>query len=235
MTYSSAYLFAKQLTAGQSPDPPIGEGVYFENGRFNPLYVPQGFDFHNNQHKLQRVQDDWPYFNRISFPEGDLDDGSVIMLQTHSSQNIYVDGEYFGMNESGYLTLSHHVEPYSQQSWMASYWQYIILPIVNIERLMNGRPKLCISYRALSNTEQYECDIFFENYIKLSSTQIETGMYLGWEQTVDLPQDWDTIKDDISGYGIPETDFLVYCINVREFPKNPMDLEFQINKIWAEE
>jgi len=42
MNISSAYIFAKQIKA---IDVPMPADVYFENGRFNPLYVGSGFDF----------------------------------------------------------------------------------------------------------------------------------------------------------------------------------------------
>lgn len=42
MIISSAYMFAKQITAGEAPMP---DNVYFENGNFNPLYVGDDFVF----------------------------------------------------------------------------------------------------------------------------------------------------------------------------------------------
>ena len=36
MQIEKAYLFARQITAGEPPTPPLDAGVYFENGMFNP-------------------------------------------------------------------------------------------------------------------------------------------------------------------------------------------------------
>lgn len=42
MTISSAYIFAKQIKAGEVPMP---ANVYFEDGAFNPVWVGNNFDF----------------------------------------------------------------------------------------------------------------------------------------------------------------------------------------------
>lgn len=43
MIMSSAYIFGRQISPGGIP--PMAEDIYFENGRFNPLYVGNDFVF----------------------------------------------------------------------------------------------------------------------------------------------------------------------------------------------
>lgn len=45
MIISSAHIFAKQITSGISPLP---DNVYFDGGRFNPIYVGNDFDFNDS-------------------------------------------------------------------------------------------------------------------------------------------------------------------------------------------
>lgn len=48
MTISSAYIFGKQLT---SIEPPMPDNVYFDGGRFNPIFVGENFDFNDSDIK----------------------------------------------------------------------------------------------------------------------------------------------------------------------------------------
>lgn len=45
MIISSAYMFARQITAGEVP---MDENTYFENGVFNPIWVGENFDFNDS-------------------------------------------------------------------------------------------------------------------------------------------------------------------------------------------
>lgn len=55
MNISSAYIFAKQIKA---IDVPMPADVYFEDGRFNPLYVGSSFDFTDSDIKRGNTYDE---------------------------------------------------------------------------------------------------------------------------------------------------------------------------------
>lgn len=79
MIISSAYLFGKQISPGGLP--PMATEVYYENGRFNPLYVPQGFDVSNR--KISVVGNNYDVPDMIEWlneQKDHFDDGTTFFM-----------------------------------------------------------------------------------------------------------------------------------------------------------
>lgn len=230
MNIEEASVFAKNISANQPPGPPpLGPEIYFSKGQFNPLYVPEGFNFYTNQHKLRFTS---RYIADINFPAEFLNDNSVLLVQTASGEGI--DGEYFGMDNLGFINLSHHPAPYgSLQS--VSYRQFVMLPVTNIHSLMNDRRYLCLKVRFISNTPDYNIDGNFFTSIKLSSIQIDNkdGGGIACYYDFDLPCEWRTLVGDSNRWSANNADYIIFSTNIWEYKNNPMDLEVQIEEIFA--
>lgn len=64
MIISSAYVFGKQISAGQVP---VADNIIFENGAFNMNRMESGFDFTQN---IQRTPQEWGISTGMSAIEG---------------------------------------------------------------------------------------------------------------------------------------------------------------------
>ena len=79
MQIEKAYLFARQISAGGTPPMPVE--VYYENGKFNPLYVPSSLDVVNN--KIEGVGNyyDTPdYLEFMNENSDHFDDGTTFYI-----------------------------------------------------------------------------------------------------------------------------------------------------------
>ena len=82
---------------------PLGENIYFENGVFNPLYTPSGFDPENINQEINYngyyAPGDLGYYSTkdydmhdFTYQEGSLDDGSVINFNIHDGTDFIQSG-----------------------------------------------------------------------------------------------------------------------------------------------
>ena len=221
MQIRKAYLFGRTLKPGGTP--PMNPEIYFENGVFNPLYVPQGFDFNNNQHKVAG-QD--IYLPDYEFPSGYLEDGSVIQLQIGEGQNP-VANEVCEIGEDGYLHIQHN--PSAEQS--SAYRDYnlgILLPITNITEILQTYRYIYFDFRFLSSWTGSQV-IGWTCYRKETSTKLSDDYEPGyWDMDVPKEEvDWDVLHGNNN---IPE--YIQFDINVYERKNRPFAFDWQICKIY---
>lgn len=135
----------------------IGDDAYFENGRFNPIYVPQGFDFINN-----RVTETIVDYHDISLVYPNLLGSNKVVLRTYSPQNMYNPNEQFTI-ENGVLKFSHFVpKSYLQNK---AYWICdILLPLANATQFFSHgwyvhiHNRLTVENWSLGDKNQYIFD-----------------------------------------------------------------------------
>ena len=99
MTISSAYIFGKQL---KSIDPPMPDDVYFENGRFNPLYVGNSFNFNDSDIK----RDSYDAARIAALNDRDFINAHKVIqaVGTNSAEWIIEDGELVRKMTSPYTS-----------------------------------------------------------------------------------------------------------------------------------
>lgn len=143
MTFSSAYLFARQITGGESPLP---DNVYFDAGRFNLNIIPDGFDFANN---VQR------------FPIGAAGQGETTIMQ-NGYFNQYVKtgailASYGGGGEEFTLAQSDMEHIYDQGYYPSNYfWTSYFLPVEK-DMWNTGLTKVCANI-AISTVGKTDTD-----------------------------------------------------------------------------
>lgn len=146
MQIEKAYLFGRQMTEGTPPSP-MDEDVYFENGRFNPLYVPSTFNYKNHVYSIDEQEtSDIQY---ITFDPGFLESGYTIYYKM-GEQNMYNPQISFEI-ANGAIRI-HYVLP--QSSFTSNqYWgNSICFPIVNYASFCPGAKQITVRYRLVVNS-----------------------------------------------------------------------------------
>ncbi len=94
MTFSSAYLFAKQITVGE---PPIQSNIIFDSGVFNMERMQQGFDFVNNLTRCPAQMGVETARNAIlgGYLHDNIDDGSILAGYSVGSQEMILESDSF--------------------------------------------------------------------------------------------------------------------------------------------
>ena len=127
MQIEKAYLFGRQMTAGHAPV--IPEDIFFENGVFNSMYVPQGFNFASNRYELRSQNQIYDPITVDTFPSGRLTDGTTFFVKHSPNLSQIIDGENWSIS-NGKL-LFHHV-PSSPRA-RREYSVGMLIPVVNID------------------------------------------------------------------------------------------------------
>ena len=104
MTFSSAYLFARQISAGQSP---IQSNIIYDNSQFNLSRMPSNFDFVNN---LTRCPESMGVENARTailggYLHDNIGDGSILAGYSTGSPEMILESDSFShVGESVYPT-----------------------------------------------------------------------------------------------------------------------------------
>lgn len=225
MQIEKAYLFARQITEGEVPQP-MEPDVYFENGRFNPLYVPQGFNFNNNKHK---IVDQYVYLPDYDFQQGYLEDGSVIQMQIGDGENPSEDDVCF-LGSDGYLHIYHNPAVESSED-QRNYQLHLLLPIINISEISQSYNYILFEYRCLTGrSDTFEIDMM--GFTKDTQTRFSSYYYDGYT-VADVPmEEWDINTACRTDEGEFVPDFLDFITDVYEPKNEPFDYDLQIRKIY---
>lgn len=151
MTLSSGFIFGEHI-----PDEcaPSSEVIIFENGVFNPQYVPSGFNFANNRYTVvtePEITDSSYNYDQAVFDDFEngvyadhLDDGTTFVIKTPNSSN-----EDLTLNSStGYLEWEYLESSVTSSQYNTTIKQTFIIPTIN---LGSNNYRVYIRYRALSN------------------------------------------------------------------------------------
>ena len=142
MIMSSAYIFGRQISAGETP-PPLPANVYFENGVFNPLYIPDGFDFANKRYTIDGtnyiIDSIYPRnsydLSTFDYPAGSLDDGTVFDMAYYMST--YTSRENFELTETTLKDV--HFRPYKYGTRNIDTCFNIVLPVKNFKEFYGAQ------------------------------------------------------------------------------------------------
>lgn len=152
MQIEKAYLFARQITEGEVPQP-MEPDVYFENGRFNPLYVPPNFNYKTHTIVIDEQQfDDSGYQDHV-FNEGELEDGYTI-IYTNGDSNLYNPQEKFSI-EDGVIKFRHS-RPQITGQVIHGWHNAILFPLGDFWTLATGKKR--IRYRAKLTVDDWSID-----------------------------------------------------------------------------
>lgn len=222
MEIKKAFVFARNITPNEPPVPPLDAGVYFENGRFNPLYVPQGFDFNNN--KLVLVTDSqtresyWNLGGRFNNGEwaDHFDDGTTFILKTPNA------GNRDWKIENGKLV-------YDIDSANSLVINSLILPVVNMSGLYSY---VNIHIRLSVSNPPVPIPQLPSNYYG-SSTYERYGNTLEYATSDEFPNplnEWTNDSMGIGWYTEKKIDFMEF--DIYNYDVVGMQYKVEIDKIW---
>ena len=222
MQIEKAYLFGKQITAGViPPPPPLGEGVYFDSGRFNPLYIPSGFNLSNQlalncyydlDHYYDQNYYDNMYENR--FPGGEwashFDDGTVFLFKdaNDSTSDLTISNDYITYRPPTNLSVSVTTS--------------FVLPVVDLGTSYSW---LWFRYKITHTGSSSLYTPYFRVWERTSQTTLNQGYFA--DSGTD--NDWVESAIDLS-YSNNKADFISF-----DFSKHTSypDYTVEIEKIWA--
>lgn len=223
MTFSSAYLFARQITAGEVPLP---DNVYFDAGRFNLNIIPDGFDFANN---IQR------------FPIGAAGQGETVIMQNGYFDQYVKTGAIlasYGGGGNEFILSSEGMEHiYDQGVYPSSYfWTSYFLP-VNKDMWNTGLTKVCVNV-AISTVGKTDTDYMSFDMAGIyhdPDYDADRGYIYLFPCWVDVYEQYtselteQTHKADFSNmFNFNDTEFIYILIRV------PSSGTYIIRKIWFE-
>ena len=217
MNISSAYLFGRTLKPGGAP--PLADNIYFENGQFNPLYVPQGFNFNTNQHSFEtNIPSDLYY---VDYPEGYLEDSSVIFMW-YKNWGTIPPNEHFEIGQDGCIHLVHN----SVAGQYNSYVQNILLPIGDISEALQSYSRLCFDF---SYNGQI-CMTYWYALRKDTSTTLSSSDF--WEDYSDYPEGEYTGEIYFDGAMDENPEFIAFQIFIGDTEGDSNDFDFKISRIY---
>lgn len=145
----SGYVFGKYISEGKLPKP-LPANVYFDNGVFNSLYVPSGFNPLNNK---QLIEHDPPYqpsyldyysiidynIDDFTYPNGSLNNGTSFDFIIHGGTTFEQDGVEF---TSTTIKMRNKRGRYydAYQNSNSACFTGIIFPIKNFVSFLNKTP-----------------------------------------------------------------------------------------------
>ena len=230
MQIEKAYLFGRQISAGEAP---MRDNVFFEHGVFNPVHVPQGFDFNNNRQVVvvNSNYDDFLKACTIDFENGEYashyNDGTTFIIKTDNSD----DETLLFDPVSGCIVFeypTHRVAP----SWEErSLYQSIVIPAVGFDsnvdyvyvRLKSTSTKMPDGYVIMFTME------------KLSSTSVYGDDQYVWGHADGFYNQWGDVYC-MAGYTEGKMDYLQIWFSVRlesEWEEGDDPFRVEIDKIWV--
>lgn len=232
MQIEKAYLFGRQLSAGGTP--PMQDNVFFENGRFNPIHLPQGFDFNNNRQVIV-VSSDIDVFERSctsAFEDGDYashyNDGSTFLIKMDNSANetILLDPV------SGCIVFEYPTKRMAPSWEERALYQSIVIPAVGFDsdvdyvyvRLKSTSTKMPDGYVIMFTME------------KMSPTSVYGDDFYIWGHGDGFYDQWGDIYC-MAGYTDGKMDYLQIWFTVRlqnEWEDGDDPFKIEIDKIWVE-
>lgn len=237
MNISSAYLFATQISPGDTPEQEV---VFFENGVFNSRHIPTGFDFENNVLRIVAEREDsfsMAYFEQASkwdFENGlhadHLDDGTTFLINSYAANN----EESFTLDHNSGCLVFNHPNNRTAIDRANAYAQ--IACIVPVNNLAISYDYICMRCRyvataEIANNSGVGISIWGRNgnaiyEEEVMSANIKYDLYdQGW---VDLVID--------NKWGQQHIDFIHLYFDAhlesRDFPIGDIPFQIEVSKIW---
>lgn len=237
MNISSAYLFATQISPGDTPEQEV---VFFENGVFNSRHIPTGFDFENNVLRIVAEREDgfssgeFKKASSYDFENGvhadHLDDGTTFLIDSYAANN----EESFSLDHNtGYLVFDHPTYRTSVDR-KNSYAQ--IACIIPASNLVNSFDYICMRCRYVASSNIENGSGVNIQIWKRNGGSIYGGLSNGAGIRYDLyGHDWvDIIIDNTSNQEL--FDFIRLYFDARlesyDFPTGDIPFQIEVSKIW---
>ena len=255
----SGYVFGKYVSEGLKPQP-LPPNVLYENGIFNSLYIPEGFNIFTNKKYIDQGPPYTPSgmtyyiiqdydFDDFTFPEGSLIDSSVFNLTIHADR--WAQQQLEATTTSIKIT---QVRPARNVYEYKSEFIGLIIPIKDFISFLNISPynfrAIYVRYRAVDNNFTFDQpkdmrtitgEVGHVNTLTtiksekgLSTTSLPTLIDNNWhDESI-----WTTVSS--SGHNInldPNNSYFLkfgFVSDINSYRKEKY-ITYEINKIWSDE
>lgn len=222
MIISSGHLFAKQIsgdTPPVPPTPPMDQNVYFEDGYFNPLLVPSGFNFASKRMVLTSdASTSSSYFSLAQrFRGGEwssrFDDGTTSLIKTPSA------GTQDWKIEDGKLVYEHNHAN-------GDVFHSVFLPVINMTGLYDY---LNVHIRLVASDPSSSTNFFWGTAYERDGNTLIAGEYASiYGDEVNV---WHDTYCYVGDYEDRNIDFIEFSIYSTLHPT--MDFKIEIDKVWG--
>ena len=160
----SGYIFGKYVSEGIKPQP-LPPNIFYENGIFNSLYIPNDFNILTNRKSINQGPPYYPStgtwyhildynLGSFTYPNGSLADGSTFNLKIYNDN--YTQQELSIMNTS--INIS-HIRPVTRINQKESAFTGLIIPVKDFVSFLNMSPysyrAIYVRYRIIQNDQVY--------------------------------------------------------------------------------
>ena len=207
--------------------------VFFDGGRFNPIHLPQGFDFNNNR-QVVVVNSDYDVFEDActhAFEDGDYashyNDGSTFLIKTDNSANetILLDPV------SGCIVFEYPTKRTVPPNEFRTLLNSIVIPAVGF----NGIDSVYVRLKTTSTAEPFGYMNMY-TMMKVSATSVYGDDFYTWGYNYSYNQ-WGEIYC-LTGYTDSKMDYLQIwfhaLLDSSYYPLGDEPFRVEIDKIWVE-
>lgn len=227
----SAYIFGQYVQPQN-----VTQQVYFDNGQFNNLFVPAGFDYssdiielkvQSNQRAYEGYPGDWI---EAYYPEK-LNDGVPIVLQNYDYKPIT---EKFILTNN-LLVLDHTITypGYARNATIS-----VLLPMLNyFNSITSTYSKINITGKIIKDANISASSSFSVYLYTRKDDGTRELRRIGYNYgLVFISQEWSTLTIDISGISAPaDIDFIALeCKFYSQEYDTDKHIIYQIKKIWTD-
>lgn len=231
MQIRKAYLFGRTLKPGGTP--PMSPEIYFENGRFNPIHIPEGFDFNNNRQVVVVNSDYNDFMNActIAFENGEYashyNDGTTFLIKTDNSD----DETLLFDPVSGNIVFEYPTKRAAPSEETRVLYNSIVIPAVGFDANID-----CV-YVRLKTTSTAEPYGYMNVYsmMKVSATSVYGDDFFTWGYSFSYNQ-WGEMYC-MTGYTDSKMDYLQIwfyaLLDASYYPPGDEPFRVEIDKIWV--